>query len=104
VGAVQEIVTWPFPGVATSAVGEPGIARILKEIPGEVALVNPTTSVIVAEIVHVPVLTKATKPEVELTVQTEVVAEVKVIVPVPTPAVGVAVNVGGVPVRAYPAR
>jgi hypothetical protein len=70
---------------------------MLKEIAGDVALVKPLASVIAAEMVQVPVLTKATKPEAELTVQTEVVAEVNVIVPVPTPAVGVAVRVGGVP-------
>ena len=89
-----------MPGVAASEVGTPGVARTLKEIAGDVALVNPPASVIAAVMVQVPVLTKATNPEVELTVQTEAVVEENVIVPVPTPAVGVAVSVGGVPVLA----
>ena len=78
--------------------GTPGVERIANEIAGEVALVNPPASVIVAEMVHVPVVTNATNPLVALTVQIEVVAEVKEIVPLLTPRLGVAVRVGGVPV------
>ena len=89
-----------MPGVAASEVGTPGVARTLNEIAGDVALVNPPASVIAAVMVHVPVVMKATNPDVELTVQTDVVVEVNVIVPVPTPAVGVAVSVGGVPLLA----
>jgi hypothetical protein len=44
--------------------------------------------------VHVPASTKVTAPEPESIVHTDVVEEVNVLVPCPTPAVGVAVKVG----------
>ena len=99
-GAFQETVTWLFPGVATTDVGAPGIARIAIEILAEVAAVNPPASVMVAEMVQVPVELNATTPEVEPTEQTEVVALVYEIVPDPVPAEAVVVRVGPVADRA----
>ena len=99
-GALHESVTCPLPGVAASPVGAPGTARMASETLGDVAAVKPPASVIAAEMVHVPVAINATTPVVELTVQTEVVALVNVIVPIVLPRDGVATNVGGVPLRA----
>jgi hypothetical protein len=75
-------------------VGAPGIARIAKEMAGDVAAANPPAAVMVAEIEHVPIATNATNPVVEFTVQMLVVVEVNVIVPLLDPAVVVATNVG----------
>ena len=70
-GALHEIVTCAFPGVAANPVGAPGVARIAKETLEEVAAVKPPVSVIVAETEHVPVLRNATAPVLALIVQTD---------------------------------
>ena len=98
-GATQETLIWPLPGVAVKPVGEPGIARIAKLIAADVAEVKPPVEEIVAVTAQIPVLTNATRPVVELIVQIDDVDEAKVIDPVPMPELGVAVMVGGVPVR-----
>jgi hypothetical protein len=59
-----------------------------------VAAANPPAEVMLAPMVHVPASTKVTAPEPESIVHTDVVEEVNVLVPCPTPAVGVAVKVG----------
>ena len=75
-------------------VGAPGIARIAKEMAGDVAAANPPAAVMAAEIEQVPIATNATNPVVGFTVQMLVVVEVNVIAPLLDPAVAVAIKVG----------
>lgn len=77
-------------------------AVIVKLIAAAFADAYPPASVIAEVIVHVPASTKATRPEEELMVHTEVVELEYDFVPLPTPALGVAVIVGLVPaLKAY---
>ena len=86
--------------MATRFSGAVGTERIAKLIAVALADVNPPDSVMDAVITHVPVATKATRPVPALTVQIVGDVVANVIVPEPTPALGAAVIVGGVPERA----
>lgn len=70
-----------------------------KEMDGEVASAYVPSVATVEVSVHVPALTNATSPDELLTVQTPVVDDAYVSVPLP--AEGVDVRVGGVAVIAY---
>ena len=96
VGALHEIVTCPAPGEVETEVGAAGVDRMANEMLDAEADEKPPDSAIAAEIVHVPVLTNATKPDVALIVHVDGVVDVKVSVPMPLPALAVAVSVGAV--------
>jgi len=75
-------------------------AVIVNDSDVAVAAANPPPEVMLAPMVHVPASTNDTTPDELSIVQMLVVEDVNDFVPCPSPAVGVAVKVGGVALNA----
>jgi hypothetical protein len=71
------------------------VAVMVNVLEFAVAAANPPPEVILAEISQLPESTKVTAPD-PLIVHTEVVKELNDFVPLPAPALSVAVKLGGV--------